>query len=138
MKPKAVLDTSFLIEHFRKGTVQEAFLNLNRYYHITFSSVVLMELLAGAFDPNERKLIDRIARNFTVISVTERQWFLCGELMMKLRKDKKIDRERVKGLLADILIAVSVRGTGAVLITRNEKDFKLIREVYDFKYLAAD
>jgi predicted nucleic acid-binding protein len=138
VKPKAVPDTSFLIEHFRKETVQEAFLNLNRYYHIAFSSVVLMELRAGAFDPKERKLIDQIARNFTVISVTAQQWFLCGEIMMKLRRDKKVDRERVKRLLADILIALSVRGTGAVLITRNEKDFKLIREVYDFKYLTVD
>ena len=138
MKPKAVPDTSFLVEHFRKETVQEAFLSLARYYHVVFSSVVLMELLAGAFNPKERKLIDQIARNFTVISVTERQWFLCGEIMMRLRRDKKIDRERVKGLLADILIAVSVRDTGAVLITKNEKDFKLIREVYDFKYLTVE
>jgi len=138
LKPRAVLDTSFLIEHFRRGTVQEAFLNLTRYYHVAFSSVVLMELLAGAFDPKEQKLIDRIARNFTVISVSERQWFLCGEVMMKLRRDKRIDRERVKGLLADILIAVSVRDTGAVLMTKNEKDFKLIREVYEFKYVAVD
>lgn len=58
--------------------------------------------------------------------------------MMKLRRDKKIDRVRVKGLLADILVAVSVRGAGAVLVTKNEKDFKLIREVYDFKYLAVE
>ncbi len=138
MKPKAVPDTSFLIEHFRKETAQEAFLNLTRYYHVAFSSVVLMELLAGAFDPKEQKLLDQIARNFTVVSVTERQWFTCGEIMMKLRRDKKIDRERIKGLLADILIAVSVRDTCAVLITKNEKDFKLIREVYDFKYLTVE
>jgi predicted nucleic acid-binding protein len=138
VKPKAVPDTSFLIEHFRKGAVQEAFLNLTRYYHVSFSSVVLMELLAGAFDPKERKLIDQIARSFTVISVSDRQWFLCGEIMMRLRRDRKIDRERVKGLLADILIAVSVRDIGAVIITKNDKDFKLIREVYDFKYIAVD
>ncbi len=96
-----------------------------------------MELLAGAYDPKEQKLIDQIARNFTVISVTERQWFICGEIMMKLRRDKKIDRERIKGLLADILIAISVRDTGAVLVTKNEKDFKLIREVYEFKYVTV-
>lgn len=138
MKPKAVPDTSFLVEHFRKKTVQEAFLSLTRYYHVVFSSMVLMELLAGAFDPKERKLIDQIARNFTVLSVTERQWFLCGEIMMRLRRDKKLDRARVKGLLADILIAVSIRDTGAVLITKNEKDVKLIREVYDFKYLTVE
>ena len=138
MKPKAVPDTSFLIEHFRRGTVQETFLNLTRYYHVAFSSVVLMELLAGAFDPKEQKLIHQITRNFTVISVTDRQWFICGEIMMKLRRDKKIDPDRIKGLLADILIAVSIRDTGAILITKNEKDFKLIREVYDFKYAAVD
>jgi predicted nucleic acid-binding protein len=138
LKPKAVPDTSFLVEHFRKKEVQDAFLSLTRYYHVAFSSVVLMELFAGAFDPKEQKLLEQIARNFTVISVTERQWFLCGEIMMKLRRDKKIDRERVRGLLADILIAVSVRDAGAVLITRNEKDFKLIREVYEFKYLTAE
>jgi predicted nucleic acid-binding protein len=138
VKPKAVPDTSFLIEHFRQGRVQEAFLNLNRYYHIAFSSVVLMELVAGAFDPRERKLIDQIRRNFTVISVTEHQWFLCGEIMRKLRGDKKVDRERIKELLSDILIAVSARGIGAILITKNEKDFKLIKEVYDFKYLTPD
>jgi predicted nucleic acid-binding protein len=97
-----------------------------------------MELLAGAFDPKEQKLIDQIARNFTVIPVTERQWFLAGEIMMKLRRDKKIDRARIKGLLADILIVVSIRDIGAVLITKNEKDFKLIREVYEFKYIAVD
>jgi len=138
LKPKAVPDTSFLIEHFRKGTVQESFLNLTRYYHVAFSSVVLMELLAGAFDPKEQKLIDQIARNFTVLSIAEHQWFVCGEIMMKLRRDKKIGPERIKRLLADILIAVSVRYAGAVLITKNEKDFKLIQEVYDFKYVVAD
>ncbi|MCL5061584.1 MAG: hypothetical protein M1443_00020 [Nitrospirae bacterium] len=55
--------------------------------------------------------------------------------MLRLRKDKKIDPLRIKSLLADILIAVSARDIGAVLITRNEKDFKLIREVLDFKYI---
>jgi predicted nucleic acid-binding protein len=138
LKPRAVPDTSFLIEHFRKGTVQDAFLDLTRYYHAAFSSVVLMELLAGAFDPKEQKLIGQIARNFTIISVSERQWFVCGEIMMKLRRGRNIDRERIKRLMTDILIAVSVRDAGAVLITKNEKDFKLIREVYDLKYVAVD
>ena len=138
MKQRAIPDTSFLTEHFRKGTVQEAFLNLTRYYHVAFSSVVLMELLAGALDPKEQKLIDQIARHFTVISATELQWLVCGEIMRKLRRDKKTDRERIKGLLADILIAVSVRDAGAVLITKNEKDFGLIRDVYNFKYVAVE
>ncbi len=137
MRQKAVLDTSFLVEHFRKGAVYDAFHNLNRLYHITFSSVVLMELLSGAYDAKEQRLIEQIRNNFTVISVTERQWYIAGNVMLKLRKDKKIDPLRIKGLLADILIAVSVRDIGAVLITKNEKDFKLIREVLDFKYLAV-
>jgi predicted nucleic acid-binding protein len=135
LRQKAVLDTSFLIEHFRKGSVYDTFLNLNRFYHITFSSVVLMELLSGAYDTKEQKLIEQIKNNFTVMTVTERQWYVAGNVMLRLRKDKKIDPLRIKCLLADILIAVSARDIGAVLITRNEKDFKLIREVLDFKYI---
>ncbi len=137
MRPRAVPDTSFLIEHFRKGSVQNIFLNLNNFYHITFSSVVLMELLSGAVHNKEQKLIEQIKNNFTVITVTEKQWYTSGKVMLKLRKDKKIDPLRIKSLLADILIAVSVRDIGAVLITKNEKDFKLIREVLDFKYMAV-
>lgn len=137
MRQKAVLDTSFLVGHFRKGTVYNTFLNLNRFYHITFSSVVLMELVSGAYDHKEQKLIDQIKNNFTVISVTERQWYVAGNVMRKLRLDKKIDPLRIKSLLADILIAVSARDVGAVLITKNEKDFKLIRSVLDFKYVVV-
>lgn len=137
MRQKALLDTSFLVEHFRKGSVYDAFHNLNRLYHITFSSVVLMELLAGAYDAKEQRLIEQIKDNFSVIAVAERQWYAAGNIMLKLRRDKKIDRLRIKGLLADILIAVSVRDIGAVLITKNEKDFQLIREVLDFKYLTV-
>jgi predicted nucleic acid-binding protein len=136
LRRKAVPDTSFLIEHFRKGTVYDTFLNLNRYYHITFSSVVLMELLSGAYTSNEQKLIEQIKNNFTVITVTEKQWYVAGNIMMRLRKEKKIDPLRIKGLLADILIAASARDAGAVLITRNEKDFKLIKKVLDFRYIS--
>ena len=138
MREKAVPDTSFLIDHFRKGTVQESFLNLTRHYHITFSSVVLMELISGAYDPKERRLIDQIRHNFSVISVSERHWYLCGDIMKKLRKGKKVDPQRIKNLLADILIALSVRDIGALLITKNEKDFKLIKGVFDFKYLPIE
>lgn len=137
MRQKAILDTSFLVEHFRKGTVYGTFLNLNRLYHITFSSVVLMELLSGAYDSKEQKLIKQIINNFTVISVTERQWYIAGNIMLKLRKGKKVDPLRIKSLIADILIAISARDIGAILVTKNERDFKLIREVSDFKYLAV-
>jgi predicted nucleic acid-binding protein len=57
--------------------------------------------------------------------------------MLRLRRDRRLDRERIKRLLADILIAVSVRDIGAVLVTRNEKDFRLIREVLDFRYICV-
>jgi len=137
VRQKAVPDTSFLVEHFRKGTLQSTFIELARTYHISFSVVVLMELLSGAYDPKEQKLIEQIARNFSVLNVTEQQWYVCGGIMMKLRRDKKTDPTRVKSLLSDILIATSVRAAGAVLITRNEKDFQLIKDVYDFKFLAV-
>jgi len=138
VRQKAVLDTSFLIKHFREGTVQNIFLDLNKYYHIAFSSVVLMELISGAYDRKEQRLIEQIQNNFTVISVTEKQWYTAGNVMLRLRKDLKIDTARIKNLLADILIALSVRDVGATLFTKNEKDFKLIKEVIDFNYVVPE
>lgn len=96
-----------------------------------------MELLSGSFDKKEQKLIEQIKKNFTVISISEKQWYVTGDVMLKLRRSKKIDSLRIRNLLADILIAVSARDIGATLITRNEKDFKLINEVLDFRYLAV-
>jgi predicted nucleic acid-binding protein len=96
-----------------------------------------MELLSGAHDRKEQKLIEQIKKNFTVITVTERQWYIAGNVMLKLRRDKKIDPLRIRNLLADILIAVSIRDIGATLITKNDKDFKLIKEVIDFKYIVV-
>ena len=55
----------------------------------------------------------------------------------EIKKRQKIDSLRIRSLLADILLAVSVRDSGAILITKNEKDFKLIREVLDFRYLVV-
>lgn len=110
---------------------------MNKSYHIAFSTVVLMELLSGACDRKEIRLIDKIKKGFTIVGVSEKQFHLAGEVMRRLRLDKKADSLRIKCLLADILIAVSARSVGAVVITKNDKDFRLIREVLDFQYLAA-
>ena len=83
------------------------------------------------------KVARRRTNNDEDAADVDRQWFVCGEIMMKLRRNKKIDPNRIRGLLADILIAVSVRHAGAVLITKNEKDFKLIQELHDFKYITV-
>ena len=48
----------------------------------------------------------------------------------EIKKRQKIDSLRIRSLLADILLAVSVRDSGAILITKNEKDFKLIRRCW--------
>lgn len=137
MKPKAVLDTSFLVEHFRKGNAHEVFGHLNKSYHVVFSCVVLMELFSGAYDRKEHRLLEQIRKNFMVVPVTERQWCIAGEVMSKLRRDKKVDPLRIKSLLADILIAVSSRDIGAVVVTRNDKDFSLIKEVFGFKLITV-
>ncbi|MEW6409322.1 MAG: type II toxin-antitoxin system VapC family toxin [Nitrospirota bacterium] len=137
MRPKAIPDTSFLIEHFRTGNVQKIFLEVNRNYKIVFNSVVLMELFSGAYEKKDRRLVEYIRDNFEVITPTENEWYKAGDVLMKLRRDKKVDPLRIKCLLTDVLIALSARSTGALLITKDEKDFKLIHEVTDFKYIAV-
>jgi len=137
VRSKAIPDTSFLIEHFRVGNVQQVFLNVNHSYKIVFSSVVLMQLFSGAYDKKDRRLVEHRRDNFEVIIPPENSWYKAGDILMRLRRDKKLDPIKVKSLLADVLIALSVRSIGALLITKNERDFRLIREVIDFKYIAV-
>ena len=57
---------------------------------------------------------------------------------MKLRQDKKIGSELIRGLLPDTFTRSSSPNTGAVLIKKNERGFKLICEVDNFKYDVVD
>lgn len=100
-------------------------------------SVVVEELLAGARTAHHRRLAAALSEPFErarrIVVPTRRVWKDAGTILATLWNRLPAFRSRVaRGLVNDALIALSARSIGAAVVTRNEKDFCLIREVRPF------
>ena len=60
---------------------------------------------------------------------SHRVWKEAGTLLAALaRKQPRLRSKLARGFLNDVLIALSARGIGAAVVTRNGEDFRLIQQ----------
>jgi predicted nucleic acid-binding protein len=97
------------------------------------SSVVLAELWRGALNPADRKLVKELEGDSPILTPTTRNWVDSGQMLAKIRADHSYEQHKLRELHFDVLIALTVRSNGGVLITSNRDDFELIRSYKDFK-----
>jgi predicted nucleic acid-binding protein len=90
------------------------------------SSVVLAELWRGAQTPADHKFLSALARNHPVLTPTRGNWLESGEILAKIRADRGFEPHKLRDLHFDVLIALTARSYGALLITTNGADFELI------------
>lgn len=107
---RALFDTNILIDYL--AGVEAARAELRRYEAPAMSLVTWMELLVGARDTREAAVIRTFATRFEVVPID----LAIAERATELRK-----RHRLK--LPDAIIWASAKTLGAVLVTRNERDF---------------
>src|SRR3990172_5924344 len=132
---KKVLDTNIYIDLFTNPDLYEdIFISEGPIY---LSSVVLMELLAGAYAKDEKRRIKSLAGLFKklrrILIPTDRVYEQAGEILVRLQNIKGYDIRKTASITNDCLIAASVRSIGGVLYTQNKKDFQAIQDVFDFK-----
>jgi len=132
---KKVLDTNIYIDLFTNPYLYEdIFISEGPIY---LSSVVLMELLAGAHAKNEKRRIKSLAGLFKklrrIFIPTELDYEQAGEILIRLQNIKGYNIRKSASITNDCLIAASVRSIGGVLYTQNKKDFQAIQDVFDFK-----
>jgi len=132
----AVIDTSIYLNHFRHGKYREEL--QKGIFLVRNSSVVLAELYRGCHEPEEREHIDELAENFPVITPPEKIWLESGKILAQLAKQKGYQPGKIRDLHFDVLIALSARSVGAVLITNNRRDFEEVKKLKDFKLLCWD
>ncbi len=100
------------------------------------SAVVLSELYAGAHDRQTIRLLDKLHRTFQdagrLIVPDGSDWQHTGAIIARLRTKYGFEARYLSRIQNDILIAFSARRIGAFVFTRNEKDFRRIREFMDF------
>ncbi len=115
-----------------------------------FSSVVLMELMAGAADERQRKVFEQVhreyARDNSLIVPDEDDWLITSRVLYWLahgrRRSAKGRAPRLQPgaaqrLALDVLIAVSARSYDTTVVTENWDDFKAIQHYYKFKLARA-
>lgn len=127
--PRVTYDTSVFIA-YKPAELPAGFL---------MSAVVLQELAAGADDKSELQRLDAARRGFekagTLLVPTGEDWWLAGKGLNSLLRGLKSKRGGLtpklpaaekQRIIRDVLIARTARRAGALLVTDNVSDFKLI------------
>ena len=138
-----MLDTQLFINAFRDSAANETLQRFHRAFapfeHL--SVVVAQELRAGVKRLQDRKRLER-----HVLSVFERAgrtvapsasaWHRSGDVLSDMARSEGLEIGRVsKSFANDVLLALSCREAGCVLVTDNERDFQRIRRYTPFDYV---
>ena len=130
MRSLVIFDTSIFIDHLRTDPHRQRIENVSGL--LRTSSVVLAELWRGADRPAERAFLRALEKNHPILTPTERHWLESGELLGRMRADRGLAPERLRNLHFNVLIALTARAHGALLITSNRSDFEMIRVYREF------
>lgn len=140
---KYALDTQIFIDAYCDPTTNEALQRFHRAFapFEYLSAVVAQELRAGVTRERDRKALER-----NVLSVFERAgrtfaptanaWHRSGDLLSDMARKDGLEIGRVsKSFANDVLLALSCREAGCVLVTGNDRDFHRIRRYVPFDYV---
>ena len=135
---KYLLDTNVYIDATRsesgRARFRAAFFPL---VPATFlSAVVAYELRASAADRQTASLVRDFTRPMErterIVSPTFDDWVTAAEVVTKIKQRDRGWRSKLPALLNDILIALCARRIGAMIITHNRDDFRVIRRHLEF------
>ncbi len=123
---RVVFDTNILIDWLNTGAHEDRVLGRGQVRLL--SSIVEMELRAGAFTAAARGAVERLARAHAdaarLLVPTASVYAEAGGVLRRLRA--RGEDVRRASLVSDLLIALSARSIGATLVTR-DRDFERIR-----------
>jgi predicted nucleic acid-binding protein len=133
------LDTHLYIDAQRRddgAAALEAFLAARTAF-VTLSAVVAQELRTGARKPGlidwvEQEILGPYERRGRLIVPTYWAWKEAGRILSRLLGDVPPPRSFVN----DVLLAMSCREAGVVLVTANLHDFERIAKVRKFDFVA--
>ena len=140
---KYVLDTQLFINAFRDAAANAVL----QQFHSAFapfehlSVIVAQELRAGVQRPQDRKALERnvlkiFQRANRTITPSADAWHRSGDLLAEMARQQGLEIARVsKAFANDVLLALSCREAGCVLVTDNERDFQRIRRFVQFDFM---
>jgi predicted nucleic acid-binding protein len=131
---RLVVDTNVYVDWMNAGRHEAVLFEKGAVKYL--SAVVLMELRAGAFRPADRRLLAHVQTAFEkagrLVVPSATVFAEAGEALRRLQSEKGYNLASTPSLVGDVLIALSARAIGAVVITQNERDFRAIQSVRPF------
>jgi predicted nucleic acid-binding protein len=140
---KFVVDTNLFIRAYRDAGANAA---LNRF-HAAFapfeylSSIVAQELRAGVQSEAHRRRLERAVlavyeQRGRVVTPSRQAWTASGDVLAEMAWKEGLEVGRVsKAFGNDVLLALSCREAGVVLVTENGRDFERIGRYVQFEYV---
>lgn len=117
------LDTSILIDYFRKKNKRKSFFfKLVKDYRFAISVITQFEILSGS-NENQQEFWDQLFSRFRIIPLDQREVENASEIIKKLRSQNKIIE------LPDILIGATALTHGLELATLNKSHFERIENL---------
>jgi predicted nucleic acid-binding protein len=141
---KHLIDSDLYIDFLQTGRfhVEIARIYAEHTPEVYFSSVVIEELLAGAISFPERRHVETLYAPFEragrVVTPTHESWKEAGNLLARIFQGQPSARSKLPSLVADCLVALSARAIGAIVYTRNRRDFTLIQRFRRFSLVALE
>lgn len=140
---KYVLDTQLFIDAFRDPTANETLQQFHRAFapFEYLSVIVAQELRSGVRGPQDRRLLERhilnvFARANRTITPSADAWHRSGDVLAEIARKEGLEIACVsKAFANDVLLALSCREAGCVLVTDNERDFRRIRRFTQFEFI---
>jgi predicted nucleic acid-binding protein len=132
---RLVVDTNVLVDWLNAGSHEDVLLERGAVKYL--SAVVLMELQAGAFASSDRRLLRRVSSTFVkarrLLVPTAGVFDEAGETLRRLQSERHFDLRASQAIVNDVLIALSARAIGGVVVTQNERHFRAIQAVRPFR-----
>ncbi|MBL7095113.1 PIN domain-containing protein [candidate division KSB1 bacterium] len=110
---KYIIDTNIYIDFYNTGKFKEIIYQKKYPEIIYVSSVVIMELLAGAFIKENHAIIANLIKTAharaKIISPSQNDFFEAGKILAKLQSETGYDLKKAYSITNDVLIALSAR-----------------------------
>ena len=140
---KYVLDTQIFIQGFRDRAANEALQGFHRAFapFEYFSVIVAQELRSGVRRPQDRRALEQnllkvFERANRTITPSADAWQKSGNVLAEMALKEGLELARVsKAFANDILLALSCREAGCVLVTDNQRDFQRIGQFVSFEFM---
>ena len=136
---RVVIDSNVYVDWINRGGHEGVLFQRETVKYL--SAVVLMELRAGAFSQRDRRFLRRLETAFEragrVLTPSRAVFAQAGNALRRLQADRGYNIGASHSIANDVLIALSARSIGALVVTQNERDYRAIQAVRPFRLVVV-